>query len=534
MAGQVRTIRSSFASSSEGIQVIMRRFGGVAIVGCACLLCPLQTALAQQAPRGDWSMVGNSPEQSGWQKAERKLTPESVRTKFQFLWKINLGSSAKASETHSEPLLLSRTINAQGFKDFVYVASSDTLYAVDSELGNLLWKKEYGLHPTVCGRPSVQIILEPPAVINFNARRAPGVPPPPNPGPLAPSERRIGVAAGGGGFGLKGIYALTSDGVLHEQIATTGVDYAPAVKFLPAAASSSDLNIAGKTIYASTPKACGGVPAGVWAVDMASPDYSVAHYDMPNGASVASTGPVLATDGTSYVLTGSGPSNPSSDFHANSVVALGSDLKVKDWFTAPGTLETMNPLVFSYKSRQLVAAAGNGGSLVLLDSASLGGADHHTPLSETPTLTKEAAKHGWDALATWRESDGTTWVIASISAPVSIAILKEPAPHGAVVGFRVDDADGKLVLTPAWISEDMINPAPPRIANGVIVVLAGGNATTHAKLFALDAKTGNELYSSKDTIPTYANYSGVALGDSHAFFTDHNDVLYSFGIALEH
>ena len=43
-----------------------------------------------------------------------------------------------------------------------------------------------------------------------------------------------------------------------------------------------------------------------------------------------------------------------------------------------------------------------------------------------------------------------------------------------------------------------------------------------------------KLYSSKDAIATYANKSGVAFGDSHAFFTDHNGVLYSFGIALEH
>ena len=86
-------------------------------------------------------MVGNSPDRSGWQRAEKKLTPESVPSKLQFLWKINLGTPAKASQTYSEPLLLSRMITAQGFKDFVYATSSDTLYAVDSELGNLLWKK---------------------------------------------------------------------------------------------------------------------------------------------------------------------------------------------------------------------------------------------------------------------------------------------------------------------------------------------------------------------------------------------------------
>ncbi len=499
------------------------------MVGCAGLLCLPQAAFTQQAARGDWSMVGNSPEQSGWQKAEKKLTPENASSKFQFLWKISLGTPAKASQTFGEPMLVSRTINAQGFKDFVYATSSDTLYAVDSELGNLLWNKEFAIEKTACGAPSVNLILEPPAVINFNARRAPGAPPPPPQPLLEPNERRLGVPAGGGGFGLKTIYALTSDGMLHGQVVTTGADFAPAVKLLPGAASPSALNITGKTIYTSTSTACSAVPSGVWAVNMTTADYPVEHADMPKGASIAGTGPVLGADGTAYVVTGAGPGG--GDFHANSVVALGSDLKVKDWYTGTGG---MNPAILSYKGKQVVVAGGKDDSLVVLDAASLGGADHKTPLSETAALTKPGTKHGWDGLATWQDTDGTTWVIASISAPVSIASLKGSATHGAVVAFKLDDADGKPTLTPAWMSGDMVNPAPARIANGVIVALAGGNAESHAKLLVLDAKTGKELYNSKETIATYANRSGVAFGDSHAFFTDHNNVLYSFGIGLEH
>jgi len=506
-----------------------RRFGGVAMIGCAGLLCLPQAAFAQQAARGDWSMVGNSPEQSGWQKAEKKLTPANASSKFQFLWRIDLGSPAKASQTFSEPLLVSRTINAQGFKDFVYVTSSDALYAVDSELGTLLWKKEFAIPKTACGPTSVNMILEPPAVINFNARRAPGAPPPPPQPLLQPSERRLGAASGGGGFGLKPIYALTSDGVLHGQVVTTGADYAPSVKLLPGAASPSALNITGKTIYSSTSTACGQVPGGVWAVNMTTADYPVAHTDMPKGASIAGTGPVLGTDGTAYVVTGAGPA--AGDFHPNSIVAIGSDLKVKDWYSGAGSL---NPTVIVYKGKQVVVAGGKDGSLVVLDAAALGGTDHKTPLSESAALTKPGTKHGWDGLATWQDTDGTTWVIASISAPVTVASLKGSAAHGAVVAFKVDDADGKPVLTPVWMSGDMVNPAPARIANGVVVALAGGDAASHAKLLVMDAKSGKELYSSKDAIATYANKSGVAFGDSHAFFTDHNGVLYSFGIALEH
>jgi hypothetical protein len=89
-------------------------------------------------------------------------------------------------------------------------------------------------------------------------------------------------------------------------------------------------------------------------------------------------------------------------------------------------------------------------------------------------------------------------------------------------------------LTPVWVSRDMVNPAPPVIANGVVVVLSSGDAKTHATLYVLNAATGAELYSSKDAIPTYAHFSGVSLGDSHVFFTDRNNTLYSFGIGMEH
>jgi hypothetical protein len=80
----------------------------------------------------------------------------------------------------------------------------------------------------------------------------------------------------------------------------------------------------------------------------------------------------------------------------------------------------------------------------------------------------------------------------------------------------------------------MVNPAPPRVTNGVLIALARGDSGHNATLHVLNAATGAELYSSKDLIPTYTGLSGVAVGDSHAFFTDHDNVLYSFGIGLEH
>jgi hypothetical protein len=226
--------------------------------------------------------------------------------------------------------------------------------------------------------------------------------------------------------------------------------------------------------------------------------------------------------------------------NAGSVIALSKDLKVQDWYTPDvgmGNYESVPPVIFEHKDKQLVVAPGKDGSIALLDAASLGGPDHHTPLFETAPVAKPGAKHSWDGFASWRDKDGTTWVFASVSAevisPDNSLNRTGPTPHGAIVAFKVDDT-GKLSLRPVWMSRDMVNPAPPRIANGVVIALSGGDTSTHATLYMLNASTGEELYSSKNEIPASAEFSGVSVGDSHAFFTDRDNVLYSFGIGLEH
>ncbi len=518
------------------------------LIGATAILCAT-IAVAQEDDRGDWSLTGADAGQSGWQKDEQILTPESAASNFKFLWKIKLGEPSNSGRSFSEPLLAGRLINAQGFKDIVYWGSGDTLYAVDSELGSLIWKKQFASPAASaapgCGVSSLGILMEPPIVIHFRRRRAPGTPRPPVPQAAEPSERRLGVAPGGGYFGLKGIYVLTPDGMLHEQVMTTGVDFAPPVKFLPAAnASAYGLNFAENTIFTATGRGCSGVPNGVWAVDLTSAEYPVATYTTQPVRPLALTGPVITPEGSAILVTGpesATHSDSNADVHAGSVVALAKDMKVEDWYApekAMASYESVSPATVTYKEKQFVVAPGQDGTLALLDAASLGGADHHTPLFQTPPISKPGEKHGWDGFASWQDKEGTTWVFASISSGVylheSAIKMNGPTPHGAVVAFRIDEANGKPGLTPVWVSQDMLNPAPPRIANGVVIALAGGNAATHAKLYALNAATGAELYSSKDQIPTYTRLSGVSLGDGHAFFTDHDNVLYSFGIGMEH
>ena len=192
-------------------------------------------------------------------------------------------------------------------------------------------------------------------------------------------------------------------------------------------------------------------------------------------------------------------------------------------------------MAFTYKTKKLIAAPGPDGTFVLLDAESLGGADHHTPMFQTEKISS-AKEDIWDSLAAWQDSTGDGWVLASVSSPVAgkFAGTNGAVKHGAVVAFRVEEKDGKMTLTPAWVSQDMVNPSAPRIANGVVIALSQGDSSTHAKLLVLDAASGKQLFTSGDSISTYAHLAGVSIGDSHVFFTTHDNTLYSFGIGIEH
>jgi outer membrane protein assembly factor BamB len=472
-------------------------------------------ANGQGTPRGFWTVPSATPAHDSWQRAETDLSPDTVATNFKLLWKLKLGT--QPTKSFQEPLLYPGMITGRGFKDFVFSTDATTLYAVDSELGQLVWKKEFTSGQAACGGANIQAVIEAPRQIRFGApRTASGHPPapPPSEEPMAPSQRRVGVSAGGGYFGLKGIYVLTSDGYLHEQIMATGLDYAPPVKFMATPGGLGfGLNLSDKVIYAAAGAKCKPVADALWTIDLNNTDYKVDSYKPEKLSLAGMAGPAIGADGTAYVATGSG-----ADTYANSIVALSPDgLKVKDWYSSGGKGLNASPVVLSYKNKEYVVAPGKDDTLVLLDSTSLGGADHRTPLAESEKLGKAA---DWDGLAAWQDKSGAAWVYAS--------------SEGKVTAFKIDENGGKMMLTAGWTSPKLKSPAPPVVANGVVFVLDGGSSSSHAVLYALDAATGKQLFSSGDAIQSYTHLAGMSVGDGHVFFSTHDNTLYSFGIPLEH
>ena len=114
--------------------------------------------------------------------------------------------------------------------------------------------------------------------------------------------------------------------------------------------------------------------------------------------------------------------------------------------------------------------------------------------------------------------------------------LNGPAQNGSIVAFKITFDGGKPSLTLAWQSRNMVSPAAPAIANGLVVALSTGetakaNKGRPAILYVLDAETGKELYVG-DQATAYSS-GGVAVANSQIYFTTHDGTLYAYGIPLE-
>jgi hypothetical protein len=213
-----------------------------------------------------------------------------------------------------------------------------------------------------------------------------------------------------------------------------------------------------------------------------------------------------------------------------------------------------SPVVFSYKNHDLVVTAAHDGRLYLLDAAS------SSMLYRTPSIAvadNSADRGVWGSISSWEDSDGTRWVLAPVWGPlhsdVKPPISNGSAPNGSVVAFKVEEQGGKPVLLPAWVSRDLNSPMPPVISSGVVFALSAGEFTrqtresggsftieerpkgsTHATLYALDGRTGRELYSSRNVVTTPASLTGLTAANGRFYFGGIDGTVYAFGMYMEH
>ena len=188
-------------------------------------------------------------------------------------------------------------------------------------------------------------------------------------------------------------------------------------------------------------------------------------------------------------------------------------------------------------------AANKDGRLYVLDSASLGGADHKTPLhkssqiSSDTTTTPPALRHG----RTRRERDGLSRpTIGSPSTPTRSSPMANGAiTKGALVAFTVVDQNDAPTLQPQWVSRDLVAPVTPAVVNGVVFALASGEAKAHAdvrrRLCCMRSTPRPARNSGPAARRSRASVRGVgpSAGDSQVYVATADGTLYTFGMPVE-
>ena len=510
----------------------------------------------QSTAKTDWLTDGGDPQRTAWQRHETLLTKDNVKD-MKLLWKVKLDNQTRQMHSLFPPLIAGRVTTSAGDKEIAIVAGiSDNLFAIDVEQGTLLWTKHFD-----------STYQEPP----------------PQPGgrggsTLCPGGLTATPVLDRVSPGKYVVYAVSWDGRLRKLDVATGQELEPPALFVPPNGKPYGLNLVNGVIYTSTAQGCGGNPNNFYSYDLATK--KVGNWAPGSGGLWPRSGPSVGKDGTVYAGSGDGDYLPEQQIFGQAMIGVKQNpqtkaLEMKDWYAPPNAywmrkrdldFSAASP-IFDYKGREYLVSASKECRIWLLDTSALGGEDHRTAVYRTPLICNEEVNFTmgvWGALASWeeradasspsKEANGTRWILTPFWGPkhpqFKAPIEHGPIVYGAVAAFKLtDDKAGKLTLAPAWISRDMYMADPPVVANGVVYAYGSGESTTqrwpepghiggsagriqestHAVLYALDAQTGKELWSSGDQIASWNHFSGLSLANGRVYIGTFDGVLYCFG-----
>jgi outer membrane protein assembly factor BamB len=493
---------------------------------------------------------------TGWIKDEKVFNTTNVQT-MKLLWKTKLDSTPREMHNLFQPLIAERVTTPQGTREMAVVAGvSDDLFGIDVASGEVMWRKKFDSTYT------------PPAGGRGGGTLCPGgqtaVP------VLAPSSTR----------GKYTIYAISWDGRLRQVNLADGKDVAPPEKFVPANGKPYALNLQNGVIYTASAQGCGGVANSFYSFDLATRKAS--SFQPAGGGLWGRRGVAVSPEGVVYLGTGDAAYNPATRSLGNAIVGvkLGANKQLElvdfyaprnaNWLFRRDLDMNVSPVLFDYQKRKFLVTSSKECRIWLLDRDALGGEDHRTTLYTTPLLCNERTAfdgHGvWGSLAAWQDARGTQWVLVPFWGPVA-STFKAPIEHsrpkgGGVAAYKLEANGSNWQLTPAWLSRDMDLAEEILVANGIAFTYAAGEDATQidpdrawdepggghlggglnsssprripnsrrAALYALDAQTGKELWSSGDQITSWNHFSGLTVANGRVYLGTFDGMLYCFGV----
>jgi hypothetical protein len=513
------------------------------------LTSTLAMMLPQLVPAADWLANGGDPQRTNWQRDEHILTKDNVKD-LKILWKMKLDNAPREMHSLFPPVIVSGVQTGNGVRELAIVAGiSDNLYALDAATGEQVWKVHFNYPPPKEGTGFAQG------------------------DPLCPGGQTASPVIGpADATGKRTLYALAGDGQLHFLNVADGQDLRPPVKFSFANAKAYALNLWNGIIFTTTSQSCNGNPNQVWAmkVDEATPRLMT--YNPGSGGMWGRQGAAVDSSGVAWAPSGDGTYDPENYMFGNGLVGAkveGDQLLLEDWFE-PYNWSWMQkrdldmqvtPAIFQLGGKELLGIASKACRVYLLDAKAAGGEMHQTPLTETPIMCNEEVNFAsagiWGSLATWEDSKGTRWLLTPFWGPVhpkfQIPVSYGDVKNGAIVAMKVEGSGDSFKLIPTWMSRDMNRAEPPLIANGVVYAFGSGENTeqayrerglydysperiknsTHAVLYALDAETGKELYSSGNEITSFVHFGNLAVANGRVYLGTYDSTIYCFGLAAQ-
>jgi outer membrane protein assembly factor BamB len=556
----------------------------------ACVMALLfPIAVAAQAT-GDWPTWGHDQERSGWNRAETTLTKNNV-SRLGVLWSIQLSTPPTdiVLSTLTAPVGIADVATAQGSRNMLFLlGADDTLFALDAADGKVIWQKTFPnavpvkraatwLCPNAAN--ATPVIDKQKGVIYFvtSDGKLRGVAVGDGTDRLTPTDfvapyardwslnliDNVVYTTSGRGCGQLDADAEMAAALLSKD---TGVQLDPGTI---SAADISDPEHPRVTHFYTS----GGRPAGPWG---------------RGGVAKTPKGIVTQTaDGPFDPSAGNfGHSVLELAPHATRLIDSFTPSNWKAMNAKDLDFGSGSPIVFSFKGRTMIATAGKEGAIYLLDASDLGGAtaDHSKPLLRLPVgndagLGTEPGQGLWGAMATYEDAAGNRYFYLPMWGPPAkdmppFKYGNGPTPNGSIMAFQLADDAGKLSLTPVWMSPNMTVPDSPVVANGVVYAVQTGEQTLQVEprlaqqfsqrppsgtprpafsaadaakffadaakfratpvsnliLYAFDAETGKQLYSSKKTIPNWVHFTEPVVAFGKVFVVTHDAHVYAFGL----